>query len=113
MTVWDWPGIELATPGSAVRHASVVRHVTDQATQPGIIKKVIFKNQCVDYDMDIKHQSACLVINPITVKSYSFLFNCTMVGQGSNSLTILTKTFIDWLVPSACLTEPIVAQLVV
>ena len=28
-------GIELATPGSAVRYASVVRHVTDYATQPG------------------------------------------------------------------------------
>ena len=27
-------GPELATPGSAVRHASVARHVTDCATQP-------------------------------------------------------------------------------
>ena len=27
-------GIELATPGSAVRHASVARHVTDCATRP-------------------------------------------------------------------------------
>ena len=25
--VWDRAGIELVTPGSAVRHASVVRHV--------------------------------------------------------------------------------------
>ena len=33
--VWDRTGIELATPGSAVRHASVARHVTDCATQPG------------------------------------------------------------------------------
>ena len=30
--VWDRTGIELATPGSAVRHASVARHVTDCAT---------------------------------------------------------------------------------
>ena len=27
--------IKLATPGSAVRHASVARHVTDCAMQPG------------------------------------------------------------------------------
>ena len=27
--VWDRAGIELATPGSAVRHAPVVRHVAD------------------------------------------------------------------------------------
>ena len=30
-------GIELATPGSAVRLASVARHVTDCATRPGPI----------------------------------------------------------------------------
>ena len=35
MKVWDRAGIELATPGSAVRHASVARHVTDCATRPG------------------------------------------------------------------------------
>ena len=33
--VWDWAGIELATPGSAVRLASVARPVTDCATWPG------------------------------------------------------------------------------
>ena len=32
--VWDPTGIKLATPGSAVRHASVARQVTDCATQP-------------------------------------------------------------------------------
>ena len=31
MKVWDRTGIELATPGYAVRHASVARHVTDCA----------------------------------------------------------------------------------
>ena len=30
--VWDRAGIELATPGIAVRHASVARHVTEQAS---------------------------------------------------------------------------------
>ena len=33
MKVWDRTGIVLATPGSAVRHASVARHVTDCATR--------------------------------------------------------------------------------
>ena len=35
-------------------------------------------------------QSACLVLNPITVYSYGFLFNCTTVGQASDSMTALT-----------------------
>ena len=34
--VWDLAGIELGTPGSAVRLASVARHVTDCDMQPGV-----------------------------------------------------------------------------
>ena len=34
--VWDWAEMELATPGSAVRHLSAVRHVTDCVKQPGM-----------------------------------------------------------------------------
>ena len=37
-----------------------------------------------------RRQSACLVLNPITVYSYGFLFNCTTVGQASDSMTALT-----------------------
>ena len=39
--VWYRAGIELATPGSAVRHASVARHVTDCATLPGLSDRVL------------------------------------------------------------------------
>ena len=38
MKVWDGAGIELATPGSAVKLISVARHFTDCATQPGIVQ---------------------------------------------------------------------------
>ena len=34
--------------------------------------------------------SACLVLNPIMVYSYGFLFNCTTVGPASDSMTALT-----------------------
>ena len=30
------------------------------------------------------------VLNPTTVYSYGFLFNCTTVGQASDSMTALT-----------------------
>ena len=43
----------------------------------------------VGYNMDIMRQSAYLVVNPITVYSYSFLFNCMTVGQASDSMTAL------------------------
>ena len=39
----------------------------------------------VGYNLDVMRQCKCLVLNPITVYSYGFLFNCTMVGQASDS----------------------------
>ena len=44
----------------------------------------------VGYNLGVMRQSACLVSNPITVYSYGFLFNCTTVGQASDSMTALT-----------------------
>ena len=35
---------------------------------------------------DVMRQSACLVINPITVDSYAALFNCTPVDRASDSM---------------------------
>ena len=48
-------------------------------------------------------QSAGLFVDPIAVYSYAYLFNCTMVGQTSDSMTALTKALVDGLVPDACL----------
>ena len=38
--------IELATPESAVRHKSVVRHFTDCAMQPGQLKNLKITRSC-------------------------------------------------------------------
>ena len=43
----------------------------------------------VGYNLDVMRQSACLVLNQSTVYSYGFLFNCTTVGQASDSMTAL------------------------
>ena len=53
-------------------------------------KKIIKRYIRVGYNLDIMRQSECLVLNPITVYSYGFLFNCTMVGQASDSMKALT-----------------------
>ena len=53
-------------------------------------KKIVKRYIRVGYNLDIMRQSACLVLNPITVYSYVFLFNCTMVGKGSDSMTAFT-----------------------
>ena len=41
----------------------------------------------VGYNLDIMRQSACLVLNPVTVYSYGFLLKCTTVGQTLDSMT--------------------------
>ena len=53
-------------------------------------KKIVKRYIRVGYNLDIMRQSACLVLNPITVYSYGFLFNCMTVGQASVSMTALT-----------------------
>ena len=42
-------------------------------------KKIVKRYIRVGYKLDIMRQPACLVLTPITVYSYGFLFNCTTV----------------------------------
>ena len=52
-------------------------------------KKIVKHYIRVGYNLDIMPQSACLVLNQITVYSYGFLLNCTTVGQASDSMMAL------------------------
>ena len=75
-------------------------------------KKIIKRYIKVGYNLDVMRQSACLGLNPLTVYSYGFLFNCTTVGQASDSMNALTQSFNRW-VGAWCLSVagPTVAQL--
>ena len=53
-------------------------------------KNIVKRYITVRYNLDVMRQSACLVLNPFTVYSYGFLFNCTTVGQASESMTAQT-----------------------
>ena len=53
-------------------------------------KKIVKRYIKVRYNLDVMRQSACLVLNPITVYSYGFLLNCTTVSQASDSMTAPT-----------------------
>ena len=55
-------------------------------------EKIVKRYIRVGYNLDVMRQSACLVLNPITVYSYGFLFNCTTVGEASDSMTALTQS---------------------
>ena len=45
-------------------------------------KKIVKRYIRVGYNLDIMRQSACLVLNPITVYRYGFLFNFYDGGSG-------------------------------
>ena len=48
-------------------------------------KKMIVPYKKVGYNMiDVLRQRACLVVNPIKVNSFAYLFNRTTVGRASN-----------------------------
>ena len=42
------------------------------------------------YNINVLQQTACLVVNPITVGTFAFLFNCTTVGRTSDSMMVPT-----------------------
>ena len=42
------------------------------------------------YNINVLQQTACLVVNPITVGNFAFLFNCTQVGRTSDSMMVPT-----------------------
>ena len=47
-------------------------------------KKIIVRYKKIGYNIDVLRQTACLVVNPIKVNSFAYLFNCTMVGRASD-----------------------------
>ena len=53
-------------------------------------KKIIMRYKRIGYNLNVTRQSACLVINPITVDGYAALFNCTPVDRAPDSMMALT-----------------------
>ena len=44
----------------------------------------------IGHNINLLRQVACLVVNPIKVDNFTFLFKCTPASQTSDSLTVLT-----------------------
>ena len=56
-------------------------HISDQFS-----RNVIMRYKRNGYNINVIRQSACLVINPITVDDFVSLFNCTPVVRVSDSM---------------------------
>ena len=63
-------------------------------------RKIIICHKHTGYDLNVMQQSACLVINRITVDNYAALFNCTPVDRASDSMMARPKAIhFSWLGP--------------
>ena len=51
---------------------------------PYHFKKIIVRYEKIGYNLDVLRQTACLVVNPIKINSFAYLFNCTTVGRASD-----------------------------
>ena len=52
--------------------------------------KIISHNKKIGYNINVLQQTACLVVNPIMVGNFAFLFNYTPVDRTSDSMTVST-----------------------
>ena len=50
--------------------------------------KIISHYKKIGYNINVLQKTACLVVNPITVGNFAFLFNCTPVGRTSDSMMV-------------------------
>ena len=66
-------------------------------------KKIVKRYIRVGYNLEIMRQSACLVLNPIMVYSYGFLFNFTTWVRPQTLWRLWRKALICGLVPDAYL----------
>ena len=48
---------------------------------PYDFKKIIVRYKKNGYNIDVLRQTPCLVVNPINVNIFAYLFNCTTVGR--------------------------------
>ena len=56
--------------------------------------KIISHYKKIGYNINVLQQTACLVVNPITVGNFAFLFNCTPVGRTSDYDGSDSKTYL-------------------
>ena len=73
--------------GDLVYIFKMIRGITDFSDK---FRKMIMRCKRIGYNLNVMQQSACLVINPITVDGFAALFNCTPVDRASDFMMVPT-----------------------
>ena len=53
-------------------------------------EKILTRYRRIGYNLNVMHQSVCLVFNPFMVDNYVAYFICTPVGRASDSMMAST-----------------------
>ena len=61
-----------------------VRKIIGKNDFPYHFKKITVRYKKIGYNMEVLRQTTCLVVNPIKINSFAYLFNCTTVGRASD-----------------------------
>ena len=61
------------------------RKIIGKTDYPYHFKKIIVRYKKIGYNINVMRQTACLVVNPIKVNSFAYLFNCTTVSRTSTT----------------------------
>ena len=64
------------------------RKIIGKTDFPYHFKKIVVRYKKIGYDINVMRQTACLVVNPIKVNSFAYLFNCTTVGRTSDWMMV-------------------------
>ena len=67
-----------------------IRKIVGKSNFSEQLRKLINRYKRIGYNPYVMRQSACLVINPTSVDSYTSLFNYTTAGRASDSMTAST-----------------------
>ena len=83
--------------GDLVYQCKKIRDMTDFSDQ---FRKIVIHYKRIGYNLNVMRQSACLVINPITVDGYATLFICTPMDRTSDYMMARPKAIhFSWLGP--------------
>ena len=65
-----------------------LKKIVDSNNFPAQFIKIISQYKNIGYNSNVLQQTACLVVNPITVGNFAFFFNCMPAGRTSDFVTV-------------------------
>ena len=76
--------IESVSEGFPSYSFRTFRKIIGKNDFPNHFKKIIVHHKKIDYNINVLRQTACLIVNPIKVNSFAYLFKCTTVSRASD-----------------------------